>query len=532
MMHADTQDAATLAIPNADPRLYNHDLAPTAPAGRTWGVFSLFAMWMSDVHSVGGYTFAASLFFLGLSGWQVLLSMLVGIAIVYILMNWIGTPSQVYGIPFPVAARISFGVMGANVAAVVRGVVGIVWYGVQTYFASKAVQVLVLAFFPQAVSLTTDSIVGLSSLGWLSFLFMWFFQLAIFLNGMETIRKFIDFCGPIVYVVMFALAIWMVAQTGLSSLSLQLGTPVTGAASIGLMANAAMLIVAYFAALLLNFGDFSRFAKSQSAMRQGNFLGLPINFMVFAIIAVIVTAGTIKLYGQAIMDPVLIVEKIGSSLVIVIGSLTFIVATMGINIVANFVSPAYDISNLWPQKISFRLGGFITSVLSVLVCPWLFVASPQAITIFVSIFGAVLGPMFGIMVADFYFVKKQIVVVPDLYTRSPAGSLYYRGGWNPAALSALAIAGTLSIGLALLGAFAVIPNVGDWGWLIGSSAGRYLLPRAHARRRTDCRRSRARLSGREPAHSTRARHGLKLRPTRPACFPVTIISRSPISSPP
>src|SRR5271154_4055367 len=156
--------ASTVAIAGADPRLYNHDLAPVAAAGRTWGVFSIFAMWMSDVHSVGGYTFAASLFFLGLTGWQVLISMTVGITVVYFLMNLIGTPSQRYGIPYPVVARISFGVAGANLAAVVRGIVGIVWYGVQTYFASKAVQVLVVTLVPSSAALTHGGFMGLSTL--------------------------------------------------------------------------------------------------------------------------------------------------------------------------------------------------------------------------------------------------------------------------------------------------------------------------------------------------------------------------------
>src|SRR5271155_2797550 len=137
-------------------------------------------------------------------------------------MNLIGGPAPRYGIPFPVMARVSFGVMGANLAAVVRGVVGIVWYGVQTYFASKAVQVLAVTMVPSAAEWTHGNFLGLSALAWFSFLFMWFFQLVIFLNGMETIRKFIDLCGPVVYVVMFALAIWMLWQTGLSSLSLQL----------------------------------------------------------------------------------------------------------------------------------------------------------------------------------------------------------------------------------------------------------------------------------------------------------------------
>jgi NCS1 family nucleobase:cation symporter-1 len=471
-MSSDQESVPTLVITGAHPKLYNHDLAPTAPAGRTWGVFSLFAMWMSDVHSVGGYTFAASLFFLGLTGWQVLISMVLGITIVYFLMNLIGRPSLRYGIPYPVVARISFGVMGANLAAVVRGVVGIVWYGVQTYFASKAVQILVVTLIPSAADLTHNNIAGLSTLAWMSFLFMWFFQLMIFLSGMERIRRFIDFCGPVVYVVMFALAIWMLWQTGFSSLNLQLSPPApTVGATIGVMANAAMLIVAYFAALLLNFGDFARFGKDEAAMKMGNFLGLPVNFLVFSIITVIVTSGTLKVFGQAIMDPVLIVERIGNPVVVIIGSLTFIVATMGINIVANFVSPAYDIANLYPERINFRLGGLITSILSVMVCPWLFVASPQAITLFVSIFGSVLGPMFGIIVADYFLVRNQHVVVDDLYSMSPSGIYHYSSGWNRNAVTALAIAGFISIGLALLAAYGSPVNVGDWAWLIGAGTG-------------------------------------------------------------
>src|SRR5271165_3744477 len=160
--------ASPVQISGADSKLYNHDLAPASPQGRTWGVFSLFAMWMSDVHSVGGYTFAASLFFLGLTGWQVLISMLIGIAAVYFLMNLIGSPSQRYGIPYPVVARISFGVLGANLAAVVRGVVGIVWYGVQTYFASKAVQVLAVTLFPSVAAYAQGDFLGLSQLAWAS----------------------------------------------------------------------------------------------------------------------------------------------------------------------------------------------------------------------------------------------------------------------------------------------------------------------------------------------------------------------------
>ena len=334
---------------------------------------------------------------------------------------------------------------------------------------------LAITLFPAAAQWADNSIAGLSRLGWLSFLFMWLFQLIIFRTGMEAIRKFIDFCGPAVYVVMLLLALWILSKTGLSSLSLQLSDKTLSTSeTITQMAKAAMLIVAYFAALLLNFGDFSRFSKSEESMKLGNVLGLPVNFCVFAVITVIVTAGTISVFGKAIMDPIAIVEQIGNPLVAIVGSVTFIIATMGINIVANFVSPAYDIANLYPEKIDFKTGGLIASLLAVLVCPWQFVGSAQAITLFVGIFGSVLGPMYGIMVADYYLIKRQQVDVADLYTLSPRGSLFFEGGWNTKALYALGLSGALSIGLSLLGAFDVIYNVGDWGWLIGSTTGAIL----------------------------------------------------------
>ncbi|HEY3596435.1 MAG TPA: NCS1 family nucleobase:cation symporter-1 [Paraburkholderia sp.] len=460
------------SIAEADSRLYNRDLAPVPHDRRTWTGYSIFAMWMSDVHSVGGYTFAASLFLLGISGWQVLIALTIGILVVYLLMNWVGKPSYVHGIPFPVMARVSMGVMGANLAAVIRGVVGIVWYGVQTYFASKAVATLLLLFVPATAALRDVSFLRLDGLGWVSFLFMWLFQLIIFQRGMEAIRRFIDFCGPAVYVVMFALMAWILSQAGLGSLNLTLGGKVLagGDQLIG-MGNAILLVISYFAALLLNFGDFSRFAKSEQQMKIGNFLGLPVNFIVFAIITVVVTSGTATVFGSMIMDPVAIVAHIDNKAAVVIGSLTFIVATMGINIVANFVSPAYDIANLFPKHVNFKRGGLIASILAVLVCPWIFVDSPKAITIFVSVFGAVLAPLYGVMMADFYLVKKQQVQTAELYSMSPDGRFYYDGGWNKLGVAALAVSGCISVGWELCTQLLHVLPENNFGWLIGAITG-------------------------------------------------------------
>jgi NCS1 family nucleobase:cation symporter-1 len=459
-------------VPGSDERLINHDLAPITGERKNWSSYSIFAMWMSDIHSVGGYTFAASLFLLGLSGWQVLGALVVGIAIVNVLMNWIGKPSQQHGIPYPVMARVSMGVMGANFAALIRGIVGVVWYGVQTYFASKAVATLVLVFFPAAAALQSTSLLRLDLLGWASFMFMWIFQLLIFQRGMDSIRKFIDFCGPAVYVVMFLLAGWIVWKAGWDSLDLSLSDKVlTGGESFVAMGSAILLVVSYFAALLLNFGDFSRYARSERDMKVGNFLGLPVNFILFAIIVVIVTAGSAKVFGHMIMDPIEIVSKIDNKWAVVLGSVTFIVATMGINIVANFVSPAYDFANLFPKHVDFKRGGLITSVLAVAVCPWIFVDSPKAITVFVSVFGAVLAPLFGVMVADFYLLKKQVLKVEDLYTMAPGGRYHYDGGWNRVGVTALVLASVISIGWELCTQLLKVLPENNFGWVIGAVAG-------------------------------------------------------------
>ncbi|MGJ7522107.1 NCS1 family nucleobase:cation symporter-1 [Variovorax sp. LT1P1] len=472
-------------VAGSDLRLINEDLAPVTGDKKTWSSYSVFAMWMSDVHSVGGYTFAASLFLLGLTGWQVLAALVIGISIVNVLMNWIGKPSQQHGIPYPVMARVSMGVMGANFAALIRGVVGVVWYGVQTYFASKAVATLVLVFFPGAAALQATTVLRLDLLGWGCFFFMWIFQLLIFQRGMEAIRKFIDFCGPAVYVVMFLLMGWILWKAGWDSLDLSLSDKVlTGAESFIAMGSAILLVVSYFAALLLNFGDFSRYAKTERDMKVGNFLGLPVNFILFAIIVVVVTAGSAKVFGHMVMDPIEIVSKIDNKWAVVLGSVTFIIATMGINIVANFVSPAYDFANLFPKHVDFKRGGLITSVLAVLVCPWIFVDSPKAITIFVSVFGAVLAPLFGVMVADFYLLKKQVVHVDDLYSMAPGGRYHYDGGWNKVGVTALILASILSIGWELCTQLLKVLPENNFGWVIGAVAGAliYLASMRMARR--------------------------------------------------
>ena len=250
-----------------DPRLTNEDLAPLKK--QTWTSYNLFAFWMSDVHSVGGYVTAGSLFALGLASWQVLISLLVGITIVYFFCNLVAKPSQVSGVPYPVICRSVFGVLGANIPAIIRGLIAVAWYGIQTFLASAALDIVLIKLFPSLApyAVTADyGFAGLSLLGWASFLFLWVVQAAVFWRGMESIRKFIDFCGPAVYVVMFILCGYLIWKAGWGAIDLNLGeVEHTGLSSIPVMLGAIALVVSYFSGPMLNFGDFSRYGKSYSA---------------------------------------------------------------------------------------------------------------------------------------------------------------------------------------------------------------------------------------------------------------------------
>ena len=465
----DAHDAIIMK-PSYDPNLVNEDLAPLKK--QTWGTYNIFAFWMSDVHSVGGYVTAGSLFSLGLVSWQVLIALLIGILIVQFFCNLVAKPSQVSGTPYPVICRASFGVKGANIPAIIRGLIAVAWYGIQTYLASAAFMVVALRFFPDLApyaDLKQHGFVGLSTLGWASFMFLWVVQALVFWRGMEAIRVFIDWAGPAVYVVMIALAVYLVAKAGIGNVGLTLGTvKYTGWDALPVMINAIALVVSYFSGPMLNFGDFSRYGSSFAAVKRGNFWGLPVNFLGFSLLTVITTSATLPVFGHLITDPVETVSRIDSTFAVVLGAFTFMTATIGINIVANFVSPAFDFSNVAPKLISWRMGGMIAAVGSVFITPWNLYNNPAVIHYTLDLLGAFIGPLFGILIADFYLVKKQKVVVDDLYTMSPSGTYWYENGYNRAAVTAV-------IPSALVPALCVLlpglESVANFTWFIGCALG-------------------------------------------------------------
>jgi NCS1 family nucleobase:cation symporter-1 len=459
-------------IKNRDPRLYNEDLAPIPPDKRSWGWFEIFNVWSNDVQSLFGYSLAASLFLTyGLNGWAVFAAIILAGFIVMYLVNLSGRPSVKYGIPYPVFARVSMGVFGANFPAMIRGIVAIFWYGAQTYFASTAVALLLTTLVGSKGEAT---FLGLTAIDWISYLFVWCFQMVLFWRGVEWIRRFLNWAGPLVYIVMIGLMIVIWIKAGGSLLS-ETGNIFrgTGADYHGSSLTAFVAIVgtmvAYFAAVVINFGDFGRFVRNEKEMKKGNLIGLPLNIAFFSFIALIVTAGTVVLFGEQLTNPTDIVSRVNSIPLTIVAAITFFMATIGINLVANFVPPAYDLANLFPSKIDFRIGGMITALIAFPIgALWVAVISQLGIFGFVNTLGAVLAPMYGIMVTDYYIVKKQELDTQDLFSAEPGGKYYYDGGWNKKALTAFFPAAVFSVASVWM---PVLQDLSGYAWLIGAALG-------------------------------------------------------------
>ncbi len=460
-----------------DPRLANEDLAPLRK--QSWSWYNIFAFWMSDVHSVGGYVTAGSLFALGIASWQVLIALLVGIVIVQVFTNLVAKPSQKTGVPYPVVNRAIFGIRGANIPAIIRGLIAIAWYGVQTFLAAESLNIIFLKFIPGSAELLNHSFLGLSALGWISYAILWVAQAALFWNGMEVIRRFIDFAGPAVYVVMLVLAIYLVSTAGWDKISLDLssGEPLDFWASIPVMLTAVAIVVSYFSGPMLNFGDFARYGRSFKAVKRGNFWGLPVNFLFFSLLTVITASATVPVFGELITDPIHTVERIDTPFAILLGGLTFVTATVGINIVANFISPAFDFSNVAPRKISWRMGGMIAAIGSVLLTPWNWYSNDTAIHYTLGVLGALIGPLFGILIAGYYVAARQRILTDAMFTMDEKAPYWYKKGYNPNAVKALLAAGipTVILGIfpklfADVGLFD-IAWIGNYTWFIGCGLG-------------------------------------------------------------
>jgi NCS1 family nucleobase:cation symporter-1 len=467
-------------------KLYNSDLAPTPSNKKNWGWFEIFNVWANDVQSLFGYTLAASLFIAsGLNGWAVFLALILAGFFIMWLVNLSGKPSVKHGIPYPVFARVSMGVFGANFPAMARGLVAMFWYGAQTYAASTAVALLITAITGNEGEVM---LLGMTGVMWVSFIFVSVFQVYLFWQGVDLVKRFLNFAGPAVYVVMVLLmiVIWFKAGGGLLS---EVGNIFSGGSrsggfeglgSFGAFLAVFSIMVGYFAAVVINFGDFARFVKNEDEMKKGNLWGLVGNVVFFSFITLMITGGTIAIFGEYVESPTEMVAKVDNIVLTIVAAFAFFAATVGINMVANFIPPAYDLANLIPSKINFRTGGLITAIFGFIIGGmWVAVITQMGLFPFVNTLGAILAPVFGIMIVDYYIIKKQKLDVDDLFSDSPNGKYHYNGGFNGKGMLAWILSGYIAVGtvwpnilfLGLDDFFANLGGGGGYAWIIGASLG-------------------------------------------------------------
>ncbi|NDZ77245.1 NCS1 family nucleobase:cation symporter-1 [Streptomyces sp. SID10853] len=448
-----------------DPTLYSDDLAPATD--RKWKTFDLSSMWMSVIHNLGTYTLAAGLYVLGLTPVEIFFAYVVAFAITLVACNATGLIGQRLGVPFPVIARLSFGVYGARIPAMVRGVIAIFWYGIQTYLAAMAL-ISVLKVMSPGISgweERTPSFLGLSLLGWICFLGVWGVQLFVVTHGIERIRKFQNLAGPAIWIVMLALSITLLVQAG-GRISWT-GTTVPGqsaGATVKLFMVAVFTIVASLSTLIVNVSDFTRFAADERSVKRGNFWGLPINGAMFGVVSAMCTAGAIAVYGKVFTDPAQLIAQQNNKILLVVGAVLFLGATMGTNISANVVSAAYDLANMFPKRLNFTRGALVASGIAVVVLPWKMYSTPAIIVYSLGGIGAFLGPLVGIILWDYYRVRKGAVVVDELYVSDGSSRYHYSSGYNWVALTAFAGTSAVTAVIALVPFF---DAVSAYSWPMG-----------------------------------------------------------------
>ncbi len=423
-----------------DQSLINDDLAPIPENKRTWGTWNYAALWISMSLCIPTYMLASSLIKGGMNWWQAILTIFLANTIVLVPMILNGRAGARYGIPFPVLVRSSFGTRGANIPAVLRAIVACGWFGIQAWIGGASLYNIFRAWMPDLPAINLTALFpGTGPM--LCFLAFWLLNMLVVYLGVESIRKLLVFKAIFLPVAALALLAWAIrAAHGLGPI-LEQPAQLTGGAFWKFFFPALTGMVGFWATLSLNIPDFTRYAKSQRAQIRGQIIGLPPSMTLFAFIGVVVTSATTLIYNSTEWDIVALAGKFENKIMITLAMIGIIISTLATNIAANIVSPANDFSNLWPSKISFKTGGYITGIIGILIFPWKLVADPAGY-IFVWLVGysSLLGPIGGIMIADYFFIRRQRLQVPDLYNK--LGRYRYQKGFNLRAMVAL-LAGIL-----------------------------------------------------------------------------------------
>lgn len=436
--------------------LINEDIAPTKISQRTWTTYNIAALWIGMSVCIPTYMLASGLIAGGMNWWQAILTIALGNIIVLVPMILNAHSGTKYGIPFPVLARASFGTLGSNIPALLRAIVACGWFGIQTWIGGQAINAMIEILIP------TWKDVGVGP--WVSFGIFWLLNVYFIVKGTESIRWLESLAAPFLLIVGLALLVWAYNRGGgFGPILSQPSKFQTAGEFWNFFVPSLTGMVGFWATLSLNIPDFSRYAKSQKAQMLGQAIGLPPTMTLYSFIGVAVTSATIIIFGEAIWDPVALLARFDNPMIVFLSMISLTIATLTTNIAANVVSPANDFANLMPKKISFKTGGLITAVIGIAMMPWKLL-SDYGTYIFGWLVGysSFLGPIAGVLIADYFVVRKKSLNVKDLYLEE--GEYTYTKGFNKKAIIALVD----GIAIALVGLFVdELRILYDYAWFIG-----------------------------------------------------------------
>ncbi|MFC5290263.1 NCS1 family nucleobase:cation symporter-1 [Actinokineospora guangxiensis] len=463
----------------ADSPYSNPELAPVPIAERKWTTYNFTALWVGMAHNIPSYTLAAGLIALGMDWVQAFLTITLGNLLVLIPMLLNSHAGTKYGIPFPVFARAFYGIRGANVPALLRAFIACGWFGIQTWIGGAGVHVIaskLLGGWWENAAL----VAGKPWTLWASFLLFWAIEMWIIWRGMDTLRRFENWAAPFVIVVAVVLLVWVLVEAGgFGPILSQPSTLGWGAEFWAIFFPSLMAMVAFWSTLSLNMPDFTRFGAGQKQQVLGQTLGLPTTMSFFAILSIIITSGTVVIYGVPIWDPIELASRFDNAFVVALGLFTVLVATLSVNVAANVVSPSYDFSNLAPRTITRRGGAVITGVLGIVIMPWYLYESPEIyIFTWLQTYGGLLGAVAGVLIGGYWLLHRTQLDLPALYLRE--GRYWFTGGYSVPALVATAVGMVLAVGGAYSrpgqgpfpedGLIPFLKPLYDYSWAVGLAA--------------------------------------------------------------
>lgn len=464
---------------SANSSLWNEDLAPVPESRRTWTVRNYAALWISMAACVPTYMLASSLIGEGMSWWQAIFTIFLANVIVLIPMVLNAHAGTKYGIPFPVYCRASFGTLGANIPALLRALVACGWFGIQAWIGGEAIHKILQVFFPGLENGFKLTFLGITLPQLICFIFFWGINVWVIHRGINSIRVLLSLKAPLLIFLGLALLLWAYqAGGGFGPILSQPSAFAPGQPKAGQFGwfffPALTGMVGFWATLSLNIPDFSRYARSQRDQVIGQAIGLPPTMALYAFIGVAVTSATTIIFGQTLWDPVDVLTRFTNPWVLLIAMVALCIATLATNLAANVVSPANDFANVAPKWISFRTGGYLTALIGLFMQPWKLLADPSGyIFTWLIAYSALLGPIGGILIADYFIIRRKNLNLAALY--EARGEYRYLGGFSAVALIALVL-GVLPSLPGFLVAVHAIPgthlpafllNLYHYAWFVG-----------------------------------------------------------------